>query len=58
MMNISIFRNPITKSLLDKEKPESIRRVANSQSKFFRTKVRESQKRLANFEIKRGMKYE
>ena len=43
MNNISIFRNPITKSVLDKEKPEIIRRVANSQSKFFETKVRESQ---------------
>ena len=30
MMNISIFRNPITRPLLDKEKPEIIRRVANS----------------------------
>ena len=30
MMNISIFRNPITKPLLDKEKPEIIRRVVNS----------------------------
>ena len=48
MMNISIFRNPITKPLLDKEKPEIIRRVANSQSKFFKTKVRESQSDLTN----------
>ena len=30
MMNISIFRIPIAKSVLDKEKPEIIRRVANS----------------------------
>ena len=30
MMNISIFRNPIPKPLLDKEKPEIIRRVASS----------------------------
>ena len=30
MVNISIFRNPITKPLLDKEKPEIIRRVVNS----------------------------
>ena len=58
MINICIFRNPITKSISDKEKPEIIRRVADCQSKFFKTKVRESQKRLANFEIKRGMKYE
>ena len=43
MMNISIFRSPIAKPVLDKEKPEIIRRVANSQSKFFKTKVRESQ---------------
>ena len=28
MVNISIFRIPITKSVLDKEKPEIIRRVA------------------------------
>ena len=43
MVNISIFKSPITKLVLDKEKPEIIRRVANSQSKFFKTKVRESQ---------------
>ena len=30
MMNISIFRSPIEKPELDKEKPEIIRRVANS----------------------------
>ena len=48
MMNISIFRTPITKPVLDKEKPEIIRRVANSQSKFFKTKVRESQINLTN----------
>ena len=30
MMNISIFGIPITKSTLDKEKPEIIRRVASS----------------------------
>lgn len=30
MMNISIFRSPIAKPVLDKEKPEIIRRVANS----------------------------
>lgn len=30
MINISIFRSPITKSVLDKEKPEIIRRVASS----------------------------
>ena len=30
MMNICIFRSPITKPVLDKEKPEIIRRVANS----------------------------
>ena len=30
MMNISLFRIPITKLVLDKEKPEIIRRVANS----------------------------
>ena len=30
MFNISIFRIPITKPVLDKEKPEIIRRVANS----------------------------
>ena len=29
MMNISIFRIPITKPVLDKEKPEIIRRVAS-----------------------------
>ena len=46
MVNISIFKSPITKLVLDKEKPEIIRRVANSQSKFFKTKVRESQKVL------------
>ena len=43
MFNISIFRNTMTKFVSDKEKPEIIRRVANSQSKFFKTKVRESQ---------------
>ena len=59
MMNISIFRSPIEKPVLDKEKPEIIRRVANSQSKFFETKVRESQIILTSkFENKRGMKYE
>ena len=30
MMNISIFRSPITEPVLDKEKPEIIRRVASS----------------------------
>ena len=30
MFNNSIFRSPITKSTLDKEKPEIIRRVAIS----------------------------
>lgn len=30
MFNISIFRIPITKSTLDKEKPDIIHRVANS----------------------------
>lgn len=30
MVNISIFRSPITKLVLDKEKTEIIRRVANS----------------------------
>lgn len=30
MINISIFKSPITKSVLDKEKPEIIRRVAIS----------------------------
>ena len=30
MVNISIFRSPIEKAVLDKEKPEIIRRVANS----------------------------
>ena len=30
MFNISIFRSPITKHVLDKEKPEIIRRVASS----------------------------
>ena len=59
MFNISIFRSPIEKPVLDKEKPEIIRRVANSQSKFFETKVRESQIILTSkFENKRGMKYE
>lgn len=29
MFNISIFRSPIEKPVLDKEKPEIIRRVAN-----------------------------
>jgi len=29
MVNISIFRIPIEKPVLDKEKPEIIRRVAN-----------------------------
>ena len=43
MVNISIFRSPIAKPVLDKGKPEIIRRVANGQSKFFETKVRESQ---------------
>ena len=43
MVNISIFKSPIEKPVLDKEKPEIIRRVANSQSKFFKTKVRDSQ---------------
>ena len=45
---MSIFRSPITKLVLDKEKPEIIRRVANGQSKFFETKVRESQSYLTN----------
>ena len=48
MNSISIFRNPITKPVLDKEKPEIIRRVANCQSKIFKTKVRESQINLTN----------
>ena len=48
MINISIFRSPITKPVLDKEKPEIIRRVANCQSKIFKTKVRESQINLTN----------
>ena len=43
MVNISIFRSPIENPVLDKEKPEIIRRVANSQSKFFEIKVREGQ---------------
>ena len=30
MVNINIFRSPIEKPVLDKEKPEIIRRVANS----------------------------
>lgn len=30
MVNISIFRSPIEKPILDKENPEIIRRVANS----------------------------
>ena len=30
MFSISIFRSPITKIVVDKEKPEIIRRVANS----------------------------
>lgn len=30
MVNISIFRSSIEKPVLDKEKPEIIRRVANS----------------------------
>ena len=30
MVNISIFKSPIEKPALDKEKPEIIRRVANS----------------------------
>ena len=30
MVNISIFKSPITKLVLDKEKPEIRRRVANS----------------------------
>ena len=30
MVNISIFSSPIEKPVLDKEKPEIIRRVANS----------------------------
>ena len=30
MVNIGIFRSPIEKPVLDKEKPEIIRRVANS----------------------------
>ena len=55
MVNISIFRSPIEKPELDKEKPELdkekpeiIRRVAASQSKFFKTKVRESQSYFTN----------
>ena len=43
MSNINIFKSPIAKIVINKEKPEIIRRVANSQSKFFKTKVRESQ---------------
>ena len=30
MFNISIFRSPITKPVLDKEEPEIVRRVAIS----------------------------
>ena len=30
MFNISIFRSPITKIVVDKDKPEIIRRVVNS----------------------------
>ena len=30
MVNISIFRSPTAKPVLDKEKPEIIRRVVNS----------------------------
>lgn len=30
MFNISIFTNPITKIVVDKQKPEIIRRVATS----------------------------
>ena len=48
MVNISIFKSPIEKPVLDKEKPDIIHRVANSQSKFFKTKVRESQSDLTN----------
>ena len=36
MMNISIFRSPITKPVLDKEKPEIIRRVAIASLKFLK----------------------
>ena len=48
MFTISILENPVTKSVLDKEKPEIIRRVANCQSKIFKTKVREDQINLTN----------
>ena len=48
MFNISIFRSPIRNSVLEKEKPEIIRRVANCQSKIFKAKVRERQSGLTN----------
>ena len=59
MVNISIFRSPIEKPVLDKEKPEIIRRVVNSQSKFFETKVKDSQyQRSQIINNKRGKEYE
>ena len=59
MSNINIFKSPIAKIVINKEKPEIIRRVANSQSKFFKTKVKDSQYQKSQIiNIKRGMKYE
>ena len=43
MLNLTDFEKKMIKGLFKREKPEIIRRVANSQSKFFKTKVRESQ---------------
>ena len=43
MFNLTDFEKKMIKGLFKREKPEIIRRVANSESKFFKTKVRESQ---------------
>ena len=64
MFNSSIFRNLIAKIVIDKEKPEIIRRVANSEwltaSLNFLKQRSEKVKLvwLSKFLIKRGMKYE
>ena len=59
MINISIFRSPITKPVLDKEKPEIIRRVAIASLKFLKQRSEKVKLFwLSKFENKRGMKYE
>ena len=59
MFNLTNFEKKMIKGLFKKEKPEIIRRVANSQSKFFKTKVKDSQyQRSQLINNKRGKEYE